>query len=78
LDPVSYDVSSAAERPASSDAQRVDPSRLHNFDRTPQEVLSGARTNVTPEETATLGQLTGETLSRLESLKLVVATPSVP
>ena len=77
LDPVTHSAPSTEARSASG-ADRIDPGRLHNFDRTPDEVLSGARTNIEPDEAARLEKLTAATWSRLESEKLTVTASRVP
>jgi hypothetical protein len=58
-----------------SATHRVDPERLHNFDRTPEEVLAGGRVQVDPTEVSRLEHLTAETWARLEDLKLRVLAP---
>jgi hypothetical protein len=65
----------AATSEAPSASRRVDPERLHNFDRTPEEVLAGGRAQVEPEEVSRVERLTAETWSRLEAAKLPVLGP---
>jgi hypothetical protein len=67
LDPVGQTASDAP-----SPSGRVDPERLHNFDRTPEEVLAGGRAQVDPTEVSRVERLTAETWSRLEAAKLSV------
>jgi hypothetical protein len=76
LDPVSpgtADTSSTDQR----DSRRVDPARLHNFDRTPEEVLSQGRAHVDPGELARIEELTTQTWARLTSVKLAITAPHV-
>ena len=54
---------------------RVDPGRLHNFDRTPDEVLAGGRAKVDETEISRVERLTAETWSRLQAAKLPVLAP---
>ena len=56
---------------------RVDPSRLHNFDRTPDEVLAQGRAHVDPEERARIEELTAVTWDRLTAAKLAITAPHV-
>lgn len=58
-------------------SHRVDPERLHNFDRTPEEVLSGGRAQVDEAESSLVEHLTADTWSRLQAAKLSVA-PTTP
>ena len=73
LDPVAPAATPTIDSPSSS--HRVDPGRLHNFDRTPAEVLSGGRAQVDQAEVSRVERLTAETWSRLEAMKLPVLTP---
>lgn len=70
LDPVSP--AAAATVRGATDSRRVDPGRLHNFDRTPDEVLSQGRANVDPDELARIEQLTAATWTRLTAAKLAI------
>jgi hypothetical protein len=70
LDPVEGATGATDDAPAAS--RRVDPERLHNFDRTPEEVLAGGRAQVDPAEVSRVEGLTAETWSRLEAAKLPV------
>jgi hypothetical protein len=70
LDPVGTETTTKGE--AATDSRRVDPERLHNFDRTPEEVLAGGRAQVDPAEAARVESLTSETWSRLQDAKLAV------
>jgi len=75
LDPVASSAAPTAE--SQSTSHRVDPGRLHNFDRTPEEVLAGGRAKVEKAEVARVEHLTAETWSRLEAVKLPVLDPPV-
>jgi len=81
LDPVSPVPVAASTSPATSatDAQtdRVDPGRLHNFDRTPEEVLAQGRAYVDPGELARIEELTAATWARLTAAKLAITAPRV-
>jgi hypothetical protein len=78
LDPVSRaPVAAVVEARAATDTQRVDPSRLHNFDRTPEEVLSQGRANLDPAELARIEELTITTWTRLTAAKLAITAPDV-
>lgn len=58
--------------------ERVDPGRLHNFDRTPEEVLAGGRSKVDPDEVARVERMTADTWARLQAVKLSVLAPPPP
>ena len=75
LDPVAP--AAAPKADSQSTSHRVDPSRLHNFDRTPEEVLAGARAKVEEAEVSRVERLTAETWARLEAVKLSVLDPPV-
>ena len=80
LDPVSPAPAAAATgAPAATAIQthRVDPGRLHNFDRTPDEVLAQGRAHVDPEERARIEELTAVTWDRLTAAKLAITAPHV-
>jgi Sulfotransferase family len=70
LDPVGTETTLKGDAP--SDSRRVDPERLHNFDRTPEEVLAGGRAQVDPAEAARVESMTEETWSRLQDARLPV------
>jgi hypothetical protein len=70
LDPVG--ATSTTKGDAASETRRVDPERLHNFDRTPEEVLAGGRAQVDAAEAAQVESMTAETWSRLQDAKLAV------
>lgn len=57
----------AAPRPAEV-AQR--PTTLHDFDRTPQQLAEGWRTQVTPEEIDTTERITADVRARLDEVSL--------
>jgi hypothetical protein len=59
----------------STASSRVDPGRLHNFDRTPEEVLAGGRAKVDHAEVSRVESLTARTWSRLEAAKLAMPPP---
>lgn len=70
LDPVG--TTSTMKGDAASETRRVDPERLHNFDRTPEEVLAGGRAQVDAAEAAQVESMTAQTWSRLQDAKLAV------
>jgi hypothetical protein len=79
LDPVSPAPRTPSRDPSSegptSDAQRVDPDRLHNFDRSPEEVLAQGRANVDADEAARIEGLTAATWARLTAYRLAIGAP---
>jgi hypothetical protein len=76
LDPVPFAPPAPEQEPAAEpDQRRVDSARLHNLDRSPEEVLAGARAHVSAEEAGRLEELTGATWTRLAAQRLLV-TPS--
>jgi hypothetical protein len=70
LDPVQPTAVTTSDPPPTS--RRVDPARLHNFDRTPEEVLAGGRAQVDPAEVSRVERMTADTWARLEAAKLSV------
>jgi hypothetical protein len=78
LDAVTPTTAPAQAAAGQAASGRVDPERLHNFNRTPAEVLSGGRAKVDPAEVSRIERMTAGTWSRLEALKLPVLAAPTP
>jgi len=77
LDPVSPAPVATATSATDARSDRIDPGRLHNFDRTPEEVLAQGRAHVAPGELTRIEELTAATWARLTAAKLAITAPHV-